>query len=240
MSTVETTADSHDEHDDDHHDHGEFIAHHFDSAEQQFDSGKLGIWVFLVTEVLFFSGLFVAYTLYRYHHPEVFVDASQFLDKVLGGINTVVLLFSSLTMAWAVRAAQLGNNNFAGKLILITMVCAAAFLGIKAVEYSHKWDLYILPVSYYNYMEGTGNFEKCIQTIHGQEYSRSIEVRHHGFLLGNVVDMFQFNVQWPTSIPYVGGKQIFPAIWNFADFCISSGVGMILIRNRTYFPKEKK
>jgi cytochrome c oxidase subunit III len=154
MSTVEETADSHDEHDDDHHDHGEFIAHHFDSAEQQFDSGKLGIWVFLVTEVLFFSGLFVAYVLYRYHHPEVFVDASQFLDKVLGGINTIVLLFSSLTMAWAVRAAQLGNNNFAGKLILITMICAAAFLGIKAVEYSHKWDLYILPVSYYNYMEG--------------------------------------------------------------------------------------
>ena len=66
------------------------------------------------------------------------------------------------------------------------------------------------PCNYYNYMEGTGNFEKCIQTIHGQEYSRSIEVRHHGFLLGNVVDMFQFNVQWPTSIPYVGGKQIFP------------------------------
>ena len=96
------------------------------------------------------------------------------------------------------------------------------------------------PCNYYNYMEGTGNFEKCIQTIHGQEYSRAIEVRHHGFLLGNVVDMFQFNVQWPTSIPYIGGKQIFPAIWNFADFCISSGVGMILIRNRTYFPKEKK
>lgn len=96
------------------------------------------------------------------------------------------------------------------------------------------------PCNYYNYMEGTGNFEKCVQTIHGQEYSRAIEVRHHGFLLGNVVDMFQFNVQWPTSIPYIGGKQIFPAIWNFADFCISSGVGMILIRNRTYFPKEKK
>ena len=154
MSSVEATADSHDEHHDDHHDHGEFIAHHFDNAEQQFDSGKLGIWAFLVTEVLFFSGLFVAYILYRYHHPEVFVDASQFLDKVLGGINTIVLLFSSLTMAWAVRAAQLGDNSFAGKLVLITMVCAAIFLGIKAVEYSHKWDLYILPVSYYNYMEG--------------------------------------------------------------------------------------
>ncbi len=153
MSSVQTTAESHDEHHDD-HDHGEFIAHHFDNAEQQFDSGKLGIWVFLVTEVLFFSGLFVAYTLYRYHHPEVFVDASRFLDKVLGGINTVVLLFSSLTMAWAVRAAQLGQNKFASKLILVTMVCAAMFLGIKAVEYSHKWDLFILPISYYNYMEG--------------------------------------------------------------------------------------
>ena len=97
MSSVDTTAESHDDHHDDHHDHGEFIAHHFDSAEQQFDSGKLGIWVFLVTEVLFFSGLFVAYTLYRYHHPEVFVDASRFLDKILGGLNTIVLLFSSLT-----------------------------------------------------------------------------------------------------------------------------------------------
>ncbi len=154
MSSVDTTAESHDDHHDDHHDHGEFIAHHFDSAEQQFDSGKLGIWVFLVTEVLFFSGLFVAYTLYRYHHPEVFVDASRFLDKILGGLNTIVLLFSSLTMAWAVRAAQLGQNKFAGKLILITMVCAAMFLGVKAVEYSHKWDLHILPISYYNQIEG--------------------------------------------------------------------------------------
>jgi cytochrome c oxidase subunit 3 len=154
MSTVETAAEAADASHEDHHDHGEFIAHHFDSAEQQFDSGKLGIWVFLVTEVLFFSGLFVAYTLYRYHHPEVFVDASRFLDKVLGGINTVVLLFSSLTMAWAVRAAQLGQNRFASRLILITMVCAAVFLGVKAVEYSHKWDLFILPISYYNFMEG--------------------------------------------------------------------------------------
>ena len=145
---------SQDDHHDDHHDHGEFIAHHFDSAEQQFDSGKLGIWVFLVTEILFFSGLFCAYTLYRYHHPEIFIDASQYLDKVLGAINTIVLLFSSLTMAWAVRAAQMGQNKFASKLILITMVCAAMFLGIKAVEYSHKWDLSIFPISHYNHIDG--------------------------------------------------------------------------------------
>ena len=139
-------ADAHSAHDDHHHDHGEFIAHHFEGgAEQQFDSGKLGIWVFLVTEVLFFSGLFVAYTLYRNHHPEVFEQAHVFLDKYLGGLNTVVLLFSSLTMAMAVRAAQLGRNKNCGTYILITMVCAGMFLGVKAIEYSHKWDMGIFP-----------------------------------------------------------------------------------------------
>lgn len=142
MAVADTQANDH--HDHDHHDHGEFIAHHFDSPEQQFDSGKLGIWVFLVTEVLFFSGLFVAYILYRNHHPEIFEQAHVFLDKWLGGVNTVVLLFSSLTMALAVRAAQLGKNKQVALMVLITMVCAAVFLGVKAVEYSHKWDMGIL------------------------------------------------------------------------------------------------
>ena len=142
-------------HDDHHHDHGEFIAHHFDGgAEQQFDSGKLGIWVFLVTEVLFFSGLFVAYTLYRNHHPEIFEQAHVFLDKYLGGLNTIVLIFSSLTMAMAVRAAQLGRNKNCGMYILITMVCAAMFLGVKAIEYSHKWDMGIFPGAAFNLQYG--------------------------------------------------------------------------------------
>lgn len=140
-------ADTPNQHEDHHHDHGEFIAHHFDSAEQQYDSGKLGIWLFLVTEVLFFSGLFVAYTLYRNIHPEIFEQAHVFLDKYLGGLNTVVLLFSSLTMALAVRSAQLGKNRNCSVFLLITMVCAAMFLGVKAVEYSHKWDMGIWVIS---------------------------------------------------------------------------------------------
>lgn len=140
-----------DTHHHDQHGHGEFIAHHFDNAEQQFDSGKLGIWVFLVTEVLFFSGLFVAYTLWRYHHPEIFQQAHVFLDKVLGGINTIVLLFSSLTMALAVRSAQMSNNRGTALYTLITMVCAAVFLGVKAIEYSHKWDQGILVRSMWAY-----------------------------------------------------------------------------------------
>ncbi|HMO13050.1 MAG TPA: cytochrome c oxidase subunit 3 [Pirellulaceae bacterium] len=140
----------HGDHHDAHH-HGKFIAHHFDSAEQQFDAGKMGIWVFLVTEVLFFSGLFCAYILYRYHHPEIFVQAHHFLDKVLGAGNTIVLLFSSLTMALAVRASQLGQNRSVAIYVLITMVCASIFLGVKAVEYTHKWDMGIFVRSFFQY-----------------------------------------------------------------------------------------
>ncbi len=138
-------------HDDHGKEHAPFIAHHFDDEQQQFDAGKLGIWVFLVTEVLFFSGLFCAYVLYRYSQPEIFVEASEFLDKVLGGINTIVLLFSSLTMAVAVRAAQLNQRKVLIYNLMITMVCAAIFLGVKAVEYSHKWDEGILTRGYYNF-----------------------------------------------------------------------------------------
>ena len=136
-----------------HHHHDPFIAHHFESAEQQFDSGKLGIWIFLVTEILFFSGLFVAYTLWRLHHPEIFQQAHHFLDKNLGALNTIVLLFSSLTMALGVHAAQNGDNKKCGMYTLITMVCAAIFLGVKAVEYSHKWDMGILVRSAFNFTD---------------------------------------------------------------------------------------
>jgi cytochrome c oxidase subunit 3 len=152
MAVADTT-DQHD-HDHDHHDHGPFIAHHFDGPQQQFDSGKLGIWIFLVTEVLFFSGLFVAYTLYRSHHPDIFEVAHHHLDKVLGCLNTIVLLFSSLTMALAVRSAQTGKNKNCELYLLITMVCATIFLGVKAVEYSHKWDLGIFPKSFFDYTPG--------------------------------------------------------------------------------------
>jgi cytochrome c oxidase subunit 3 len=131
------------------HDHPSFLAHHFDDPQQQFDSGKLGIWLFLVTEVLFFSGMFCAYALFRARNPEVFTFASQFLNTSLGAFNTGVLLFSSLTMAWGVRCAQLRQRGGLVLCLAITLCCAALFLGVKAVEYTHKWDLGLLPASLY-------------------------------------------------------------------------------------------
>ena len=123
-----------------HHDHPDYVAHHFDTAQQQYDSGKLGMWLFLIQEILFFSGLFVAYSVFRALYPEIFLYAHQFLDKSLGAFNTIVLLFSSFTMAWAVRNSQLGQNRGLIINLSITIACAGIFLGVKAVEYTHKWD----------------------------------------------------------------------------------------------------
>lgn len=145
------TADTHGQEDHGHgdHDHPPFLAHHFDDPEQQFDSGKLGMWLFLVTEILFFSGMFCAYALYRARNPEVWTYASQYLNATLGAFNTGVLLFSSLSMAWGVRCAQLRQRTGLVISIAITLGCASMFLGVKAIEYTHKWDIGLLPAGAY-------------------------------------------------------------------------------------------
>lgn len=117
-----------------------YLAHHFETPQQQLESSKLGMWIFLATEVLLFSGLFCAYAVYRAAHPEVFVWAHTFLNVTLGGINTVVLICSSLTMAWAVRAAQLGQQRLLVVCLALTLVGGLAFLGIKYAEYKNKWE----------------------------------------------------------------------------------------------------
>lgn len=98
----------------------------------------------------FFSGLFAAYSVYRYNNPEVFKFAHGFLDKNLGAINTCVLLFSSLTMAWGVRCVQLGNRKGLMMLLAVTILCGFAFMGIKYVEYTHKIHEGILWGSHYH------------------------------------------------------------------------------------------
>jgi cytochrome c oxidase subunit 3 len=121
------------------------LAHHFDTPQQQFDAGKLGIWLFLLTEVLFFAGLFCAYTVYRAYRPEVFVYAHYFLNTKLGALNTCVLLLSSLTAAWSVRNAQLRQHSLLKLNIVITIACACTFMVVKYFEYQHKFHDGLLP-----------------------------------------------------------------------------------------------
>jgi cytochrome c oxidase subunit 3 len=125
--------------------------------EQQFQAGKLGIWLFLAQEVLFFSGLFAAYTVYRFHHPEVFVDAHKHLNTTLGAVNTVVLLASSLAIAWGVRAVMRNDRQTVLYTHVFTLGCAALFMGIKTIEYTHKWDEGIAWAGAYTYSEAAAH-----------------------------------------------------------------------------------
>ncbi len=121
------------------------LAHHFDDLEQQHESAQLGMWAFLVSEVMFFAGLFLVYAVYRNLYPNAFHAASHELDVVLGGINTAVLICSSLTMALAIRAAQVGNRRGQVMHLVLTMVLGSAFLVIKAFEYAHKFQHHLAP-----------------------------------------------------------------------------------------------
>ena len=121
------------------------LEHHFDDLEQQHESSMLGMWLFLGTEVLFFGGLFTGYAIYRMRYPEAFAAASRHLSVLLGGINTAVLLVSSLTMALAVRASQLRQHREVVRMLVLTMIFGAVFLGIKAVEYTTDYHEHLIP-----------------------------------------------------------------------------------------------
>lgn len=121
------------------------LAHHFLDFEQQLDASTFGMWLFLITEVLFFGGLFAGYSIYRYHMSDAFAAASHHLDIGLGAFNTVVLIFSSLTMALSVRACQLGNNIMTRNLLVATLILGFVFLGVKVIEYKQKFDHHLVP-----------------------------------------------------------------------------------------------
>jgi cytochrome c oxidase subunit 3 len=121
------------------------LAHHFEDLGQQSEAATLGMWVFLATEVLFFGGLFLTYSVYRSWYPHAFAVASHSLDVTLGTINTAVLITSSLTMALGVHAAALGQRKALMLFLVATMALGTVFLGIKAIEYAQKFAEHHVP-----------------------------------------------------------------------------------------------
>ena len=121
------------------------LQHHFENMEQQREAGTLGMWVFLVTEIMFFGGMFLAYTLYRSKYPAAFASASNHLDITLGAVNTGVLILSSFTMALAVYGTQVGKRKLQLFCLALTIVLGLTFLGIKAVEYKDKYVDNLIP-----------------------------------------------------------------------------------------------
>jgi cytochrome c oxidase subunit 3 len=142
VTTIQAKPEHHADHahaHDEHHAHHPRQGHHWDSMKQQFEAGKLGMWLFLGTEVLLFGGLFCAYGVWRGNHPELFKYGSKFLDTRMGAINTAVLILSSLTMAWGVTAAQKNQKGLLKIMLVLTLCGAAGFLVIKYFEYTHKF-----------------------------------------------------------------------------------------------------
>lgn len=133
------------------HSHPRFLQHHFHNLDQQFEASKLGMWLFLVTEILLFSGLFLGYFILHSKHPEAFVSAHHHLDRNLGLINTVVLLVSSFTMVMAVQSAALSKTKATLAYLYATFTLGGVFMVIKYFEYSHKIHDGLLPGTLYSY-----------------------------------------------------------------------------------------
>lgn len=110
------------------------FSHHFDTLEQSQESQRLGIWMFLITEVMFFGGIFVAYTAYRIWYPKEFEAGSSKLNVLIAGINSLLLLASSLTITLAIHAAHEGKQDALKRFLLITIALAVAFLGLKSTN----------------------------------------------------------------------------------------------------------
>lgn len=138
---------THDSHD---HYHPPGLQHQFEDMKQQEESVSIGMWMFLVQEIMFFGGLFTAYLVFRSRFPMAFAAASNHLDAFWGGLNTLVLIVSSLTMALVVYYAQKSNRNMQVIMIVLTMIFGSVFLGVKAIEYTGKYNDGLIPVTGWN------------------------------------------------------------------------------------------
>lgn len=156
-------------HEHDYHPPG--LQHQFEDMKQQEESVSIGMWAFLVQEIMFFGGLFTVYLVFRSRYPMAFAAGSNHLDAFLGGLNTLVLIVSSLTMALTVYYAQKGNRNMQVILIIATMFFGAVFLGVKAIEYTDKYNHALVPIN------GLNKKIKAHETTSGETEAKTEE--HH-------------------------------------------------------------
>ncbi len=183
--------------------------------EQQQEAATLGMWIFLVTEIMFFGGLFMAYLLYRVWYPEAWSEGSEELDIMLGGINTVVLIGSSLTMAFAVRAAQTGKRIATVRWLILTMALGLTFLVIKFFEYKHKYDLNHIPGS--NFQLDSPHADQVQIFLSLYFALTGLHALHMliGFVLLSVIAWMawkgRFSPEWSTPVEMSG------LYWHFVD-----------------------
>jgi cytochrome c oxidase subunit 3 len=183
--------------------------------EQQREASTLGMWVFLGTEILFFGGMFMAYIVYRSLYPEGFAQASQYMDLLLGGVNTAVLLTSSLTMALAVHAAQEGHRKKIVTFLLLTMALGAVFLVIKAVEYTHKFEEHLVPGFNFHVAGPYGNSAQIYFILYF--IMTGFHALHLLIGIGLLGVMLTFAARGKFSSSYFSPIEVSGLYWHFVD-----------------------
>jgi cytochrome c oxidase subunit 3 len=198
-----------------HHPHHPALAHQFDSLGQQQEAATLGMWVFLVTEVLFFGGLFATYAIYRAWYPDAFAAASRELDVMLGTINTVALIASSLTMALAVRAAQLGQRKLVLLFLAGTMILGATFLGIKSVEYYHKFAEHHVPGPGFQFEREHFRHAQLFFSLYF--IMTGLHALHMVIGIGIMLVMFWWSWRGTITAEYYTPIEVSGLYWHFVD-----------------------
>ncbi len=191
------------------------LQHHFEDLGQQYESSQLGMWAFLVQEILFFGGLFLGYLVYRSSYPEAFKIGSSLLDVKLGGINTAVLIASSLTMALAVYWAQKGDKKKIILFLTLTLILGSTFLGIKVVEYSHKWHHGLVPGEMFAY---SGPLADQVRIFYSFYFAMTgMHALHMIIGAGLIVWLMVKAARGRFTAEYSTPVEMFGLYWHFVD-----------------------
>jgi len=199
--------------------HATTLRHHFENQEQQQEASSLGMWVFLLTEIMFFGGMFMAYLAYRQIYSESFAAASSKLDVTLGAVNTIVLICSSLTMAMAVRSAAVGKQKMIVFFLIATLFFGGIFLGVKAKEYHDKYVHHEIPGANFHPDDWPKNVDMSHASLYFGLYFglTGLHASHMiigaGFLLFLIykANKGAYTPEWHTPV------EMFGLYWHFVD-----------------------
>jgi cytochrome c oxidase subunit 3 len=194
------------------------LKHHFADLEQQKATSMFGMWLFLVTEIMFFGGMFAAYLIYRLSYYNAWVAGSQTMEIQLGAINTAVLICSSLTMVMAVHSAKLGNRKLTAIFLLLTLLLGFGFLGIKAVEYHGHWVHHEVPGDNFHFGH-TGNYDPRQVSIFFSLYfaMTGMHALHMVIGAGLLTWLLIANAKGRFSTEYHSPVELVGLYWHFVD-----------------------
>ena len=197
------------------HAHNPYLQHHFYSMEQQLEASILGMWVFLVTEIMFFGGMFMIYILYRVLYPEGWVLGSNHLNVALGALNTGVLICSSLTMALAVRSAQIGSKKGQVINLILTIIFGSVFLIVKYFEYAEKFEHHLVPGPNFDMSLPLANQQQLFFSIYFM--MTGIHALHMVVGIGLMLVVLAMAWRGRFSASYYTPVEVSGLYWHFVD-----------------------